>query len=218
VVSLLDAVGLYGMPSFLYNSPRFKGLALGAGAGNLVRRSALLKAGGLEALRGEVVEDIAMGRRLKALRGRLRVVTAFDSVKVRMYSSFQGAMEGFTKNAYAFLGYSPAKALLGALAGIMIHVLPVAVLAFWPLLPSRVLAPAAAAAALELALEGLARLWSRHTVWIAPLFPVRAILWVAIVARSARRYHTRGLVWRGRTYHGKARDARREKRDVRRET
>ena len=151
-----------------------------------------------------------MGRMVKALRGRLRVVTAFDSVRIRMYPSFREAMEGFTKNAYAFLGYSPTRAVLGSLAGILIHVLPVAALLCWPILPARVLAPAAMAASLELVLECLARLWSGHTVWLAPLYPLRALLWVAIMARSARRYHAEGLVWRGRTYHGKKIDVKRE--------
>ena len=200
VVSALDAIGLYGVPSFLYNVQRLKGFGLGAGAGNLVRRSALEAAGGLEALRGEVVEDIAMGRRLKALRGKLRVVPAFDCVRVQMYASLGQALEGFTKNAYAFLGFSPLRAALGLLAGFVISLLPAVVLAMAPLVPPAILLPAAIAAGMGLALECWACLWSGHGPWLAPLYPVRGLLWMGIVVRSAWRYHTKGLIWRGRGY------------------
>ena len=200
VVLHLDAFFLFGMPSFLYNVPRFKALAMGAGAGNLLSREALKGIGGMQALRGEVVDDIMLGRRVKALRGRLRVVKAFGDVRVRMYGSLRGALEGFTKNLYGFMGYSPWNVALAFLAGALYHLLPLGVLLAFPLAPPSLLIPAAIALAIELILEAATCLWSRHPVWLALLFPLRLALWWGLILRSALRYHRQGIVWRGRSY------------------
>ena len=200
VVMHLDAIFLFGMPSFLYNAPWLKVLAMGAGAGNLLRRAALDEAGGMEALKGEVVDDIMLGRRMKALSGRLRVVKAFHEARVQMYSSFSEACGGFTKNLYAFLGFSPLRVLAACAVGAIYHALPLAVLIVAPVLPTSLVVPAALALAFELTLEASACLWSGHRLWLAPLFPLRLAVWTALIFRSVWRYHQKGLVWRGRVY------------------
>jgi len=199
IVMHLDAIFLFAVPSFLYNASRPRGFALGAGAGNMIRREALDRAGGIEAVKGEIIDDIALGRRVKALRGRLRVVTAFDEVRVQMYGSFGEAFDGFTKNLYAFIGFGLWGVALGV-GGLFYHCLPLGALAFAAWIPKPILLPAALAVSLELTLETATCVWSRHRLWLAPLFPVRIILWMALLVRSAWRYHRRGLVWRGRAY------------------
>jgi cellulose synthase/poly-beta-1,6-N-acetylglucosamine synthase-like glycosyltransferase len=199
VIMQLDAIFLFGVPSFLYNASWLKGWALGAGAGNVIRREALQKAGGIEAVKGEVIDDIALGRRVKALRGRLRVVKAFEEVRVQMYGSFKEAFDGFTKNLHAFLGSGLWGVALGT-GGLFYHLMPLGTLAFAALLPRRVLLLAALATAIELSAETATCIWSRHRIWLAPLFPVRIVLWSALSIRSAWRYHSKGLVWRGRVY------------------
>jgi chlorobactene glucosyltransferase len=200
VVLHLDAFFLFGMPSFLYNVPRFRAVAMGAGAGNLLRWEALREIGGMEALKGEVVEDVALGRKVKALRGRLRVVKAFGDVRVRMYGSLRAAVEGFTKNLYGFMGYSLRNVALAFLAGALYHLVPLGVLVAYPWVPPGLLLTSAAILSLELALETATCLWSRHPLWLALLFPVRLALWWYLLLRSAWRYHRRGIVWRGRVY------------------
>ena len=200
MVSLLDAILLYGMPSFLYNVPMFKKVALGAGAGNLVRRKAFLATGGFEALRGQVVDDITLGQRMKALAGRYRLVLARDAVSVRMYGTLRHAIEGFSKNMYAFLGFNPLRALLGFLAGGLLHLAPPALLLAAPWLSPRLLMPAIIATGTELSLDAAMCLWARYPLWFAPLYPLRAIFWNATLVLSAWRYYRRGVVWRGRTY------------------
>jgi len=207
VVSLLDAFLLYGMPSFLYNSPRIKALALGAGAGNLVRREPFLATGGFEAFRGQVVDDITLGQRMKAMAGPYRVVLARDAAAVRMYGSLREAVGGFSKNMYAFLGFNPLRALMGFLAGWVIHLVPPAVLMAAPWVSPALLLPAGIAVAAELLLDGAMCLWAGYPLWIAPLYPLRALLWNAILVRSAWSYYRRGVVWRGRVYRDGANEA-----------
>ncbi len=200
MVSLLDAFLLYGMPSFLYNRPGIKKLALGTGAGNLVRREAFLATGGFDALRGQVVDDITLGERMKALAGKYRVVLARDAVSVRMYGTLRQAVEGFSKNLYAFLGFNPLRALLGLAAGWLLHLAPPALLLAAPWLPPGLLLPAAIATGTELLLDAAMCLWAGYPLWFAPLYPVRALIWNAALVLSAWRYYRRGVVWRGRVY------------------
>jgi cellulose synthase/poly-beta-1,6-N-acetylglucosamine synthase-like glycosyltransferase len=202
VLSMLDAFAFYASPTFLVNRPRLKGFAFGAGSGNLVRRSALEAAGGIEAIRAEVVDDVAMGRRLKALRGRFRVVLAFREIRVRMYTSFRGCIEGFTKNYYAFFGFSPLRAWFLQLGDGAVHSLPAAALAASLVLPALapLRLPAAMAFGAGLLLNAGACLWSGHPLWVAPLYPFRPWIWAGILWRSMRRYQREGLIWRGRRY------------------
>ncbi len=202
VLSFLDSFSFYCWPTFLGNVPSLKWAAFGAGSGNLVRREALEAAGGMERIKGEVVDDIAMGRMMKGLRGRFRLVLAYGDVKVRMYEGFMGCIEGFTKNYYAAFRFNPMLALTGVGLYGLLHVVPPLALAAALVMPSAsgLLLPSVLAAAAQLLLNGWACRFSRQPLWVAPLAPVRALVWGGILARSMARYYRRGVVWRGRVY------------------
>lgn len=202
VMTNLDAFTLYVAPIFLANVPRFKSLGFGAGSGNLVRREALDAAGGIEAIRSEIIDDVAMGRMVKAYRGRFRFVMALDDISIRMYDGLRSTMEGFTKNYYALFNHNPLKALFMQASDLGVHTLPPVLLALSLALPVlRPLAlPLACATAAGLACNAALCLWTERPVWLALLYPLRSVLWSAILARSMWRHHTRGLEWRGRRY------------------
>jgi chlorobactene glucosyltransferase len=147
-----------------------------------------------------VVDDITLGLRMKAMAGPYRVVRARDAAAVRMYGSLAEAVGGFSKNMYAFLGFNPLRALMGFLAGWLIHLVPPAVLLAAPWLPPSLLLPAGIAVAAELLLDAAMCLWAGYPLWIAPLYPLRALIWNATLVRSAWCYYKRGIVWRGRTF------------------
>ncbi|MEW5763652.1 MAG: glycosyltransferase [Acidobacteriota bacterium] len=202
LMSNLDAFTLYVSPAFLANVQALKGIAFGAGSGNLVRRRALEASGGIEAIRGEVVDDVAMGRRIKASGGRFRFVTAFSDVRVRMYEGLGSAVEGFTKNYFAFFGFNP---FLGAFlegGNLLVHTAPAGLLLLAPALhlPPQIMALSGASFGIGLLLNAALCLWAGKPLWIAPLFPLRPLFWSLILFRSARRYYRKGIVWRGREY------------------
>jgi chlorobactene glucosyltransferase len=64
----------------------------------LIRRSAYDAVGGHEALRGDVVEDVALAQRLAAEGRRLFIAHAEDLMETRMYRSLGGIAEGWAKN------------------------------------------------------------------------------------------------------------------------
>nr|WP_246580820.1 glycosyltransferase family 2 protein [Deinococcus aestuarii] len=62
------------------------------------RRAAYERVGGHGLVRGEVLEDVLFGQRLKARGGRLALALAGRLVEVRMYRSYPASVAGFGKN------------------------------------------------------------------------------------------------------------------------
>lgn len=86
------------------NKPRW---ALGNGQYMLFRREAYHKIGGHSAVRDRISEDYSLGRLIKAKGLKLRMVTASDSLGVRMYSSLPEIWRGWRKNFYSVSGNHP---------------------------------------------------------------------------------------------------------------
>jgi len=81
--------------------------ALGNGQYMLFRREAYDKVGGHYAVRDRISEDYSLGRLIKTNGLRLRMVTAADSLGVRMYSSLLEIWRGWRKNFYSVSGNYP---------------------------------------------------------------------------------------------------------------
>jgi hopene-associated glycosyltransferase HpnB len=184
--------------------------AAAAGGCMLVRRSALEAAGGLERIRGARIEDVALARPLKhspePAACWLGLTTSV--VSVRPYPRLAGLWDMVARSAYTQLRYSPA--LLGAtIAGLLWLYAgpPVAAAGGLAWLAAGGGTTAGALAALGLAGWALMsvsylpmlRLY-RLSPARAPSLPLIAVIYAAMTADSARRYHLgRGGQWKGRT-------------------
>ncbi len=98
------------------NDPHSK-TAAAAGGCMLIRREALECAGGIDAIRGEIIDDCAMGRLMKA-QGPVWVGLTDRSVSLRPYS-FGDIRKMVSRSAYAQLSYSPLQ-LAGTVAGMIL--------------------------------------------------------------------------------------------------
>jgi hopene-associated glycosyltransferase HpnB len=191
--------------------------AAAAGGCMLVRRDALQAAGGLDRIRGARIDDVALGRLLKSAPDPARCWLGLTTsvVSRRPYPSLGGLWDMIARSAYTQLRYSPA-ALAGTLIGLLwLYALPPAATVgglVW-------LAAGGGAGAAWLAAAGLAgwaimavsyvpilRLY-RLSPLRAPCLPLIAMLYAAMTADSARRYHLgRGGQWKGRTIPAGQRD------------
>ncbi len=88
-------------PHFLVWRVRLPGMALGVGQFMAFRRAAYEQIGGHAAVRGEVVEDVALARRVRAGGGRVTFLELAPLVACRMYEDWRGVADGFTKNVFA---------------------------------------------------------------------------------------------------------------------
>lgn len=182
-------------PWKLATSPR---VYVGLGAFNLVRAEAYRRAGGHDALRLEVLDDLALGKRLKAHGARQGLLLGEAAVALEWYRDARGFMQGLEKNSFAAAGYSVPKAIAGSLALLALRVWPFAGLALTAG-PTRWVNAVAVAAGLAIHW----RVW-RTTAWPArallwfPLAPVLmlAVLWRAVLLTLRRG----GIAWRG-TFH-----------------
>jgi len=114
------------LPLWAANRIRIPLLAVGGGPGNLVRRADYDAAGGHEALRDAVVDDVGLARLMRRGGWRTEVVRADEHVSVRMYHGLGEIVEGFTKNAFAVFHYSYPLAITFFLLALVFHLLPFA--------------------------------------------------------------------------------------------
>jgi chlorobactene glucosyltransferase len=206
---LLNA--LFLGPGFLANSDRFRKIAAGGGAGNLVRRAAYEQIGGHAAIRDSVIDDIHLALRVKGAGLRARVVRAEKDVSVRMYRGFAEVCDGFTKNvAYAFSGPFGLWFGIQSVVGIFLTVLPVVVLfaaALGASVSSSDVFWAGAGYGLFVLAQAALAIALGRSLWPSLTHPIMATVWAGILCRSF--YHRiirRRLTWRGRQFD--ARDAR----------
>ena len=192
-------------PGFLINSDLQRRFAAGGGAGMLVRREAYRAAGGHEALRASVIDDIHLAIRVRRSGGRCRMTLADDRVRLRMYRGFRQVFDGFTKNmAFTFAGWSAAPLALSTGFVFAAWVVPAAALAAAALgapLPPGDVRLAAAALALTALARAVLALRLRNPLWTSLTHPLMAAVWAAITVRSlVWRFLRRRLLWRGRRY------------------
>ena len=105
-------------------SPR-PSLSAACGQFVVIRRDALERAGGFAAIRGAVLDDLALVRAVKAAGGRGGVVDGADLATCRMYAGWSELRAGYGKSLWAAFGSPSRAAVAVALLGVT-YVLPAA--------------------------------------------------------------------------------------------
>ncbi|WP_217544796.1 glycosyltransferase [Streptomyces sp. GbtcB6] len=181
-----------------------KGSRTTAAAGGCV----LLRAGTAEraripdAIRHAVIDDVALARAVKATGGHIWLGLADRVDSVRPYPRLHDLWRMVSRSAYAQLRHNPLL-LLGTVAGLaLVYLVP----------PAAVLAGAVTGSAAALLLGAAAWLvmtatyvpmlrYYRQPLWLAPLLPFTAFLYLLMTVDSAvQHYRGRGAAWKGRTY------------------
>ncbi len=190
------------LPLVIAHRARAPGLSLTNGQWMLFRRSAYEAVGGHAAVRESPIDDISLGRRVKAKGLHWRVVDAGEYVSCRMYPGFRAAIEGFTKNLFAVFDFRLAEYLFVWVWMALVTVEPLAVAVLWPLgVGQDVFSPwlALVAVAEMLALWGVAMARLRLPRYLALLYPLSILLLVFIAFRSMLWTATGRATWKGRT-------------------
>ncbi|WP_299027309.1 glycosyltransferase [uncultured Thermanaerothrix sp.] len=84
---------------------RWPALSFTIGQFMLMRRQVYFTIGGHAAIRDDVVDDMALGRRTIAAGYRWRLMDGGELVRCRMYHSWQEAFQGFSKNLFGVFSY-----------------------------------------------------------------------------------------------------------------
>lgn len=172
----------------------------------LFRRLAYERIGGHAAVRGEILEDVALARRVKASGLRLHFATTRSLAETRMYRGFAELWAGWTKNLFLLLGGGPAAVPAAAARRLLLWTMPPLTLAAALGLgaPGRAAAVAGALATALLLASAAALLRARGApLRYAPLVPVGQAVLAAMIVRSWFRHVVRRAVtWKGRAYAG----------------
>jgi chlorobactene glucosyltransferase len=169
-----------------------------------VRRRTLDAAGGWAAVRAEVVDDMALCRRVKEAGGRVVFADGHRMARCRMYRGAAEVRDGFSKNLYEGVGGRPV-ALAGVVAAhAAVHLLPYAALAAALAGAPHLLLPALAGVGATTAMRVLlvARFGQPAEGIVLHPLSILALLGIAL---NSFRWTARGAIrWRGRTYAARA--------------
>lgn len=200
------------VPAFVYffaqlypfgrvNRPRRR-TAAAAGGCMLVRRAALLEAGGLARIAGATIDDVALGRLVKhrPAGGRIWLGLSADIESARPYPALADLWRMVSRSAYTQLRYSPWL-LAGTVVGLAVtYVLPPVATLAGLLTGAPLLGAVGLLAWLTMAATYVPMLrFYGQRGWFAVALPAVALLYLAMTIDSARRHRRgRGGAWKGR--------------------
>jgi hopene-associated glycosyltransferase HpnB len=173
--------------------------AAAAGGTILIRRRALKRIGGMEAVRGALIDDVALAAAVKK-GGRIWLGHSRLARSLRRYPHAADIWRMVARTAYVQLRFSPWLLAATTLAMALIWLVGPAAALFahgWvQMLGLAIWGVQAASYAPTLGRFGLSALW-------APLIPLVALFYMAATIGSAvNHYSGRGVVWKNRAYRG----------------
>jgi glycosyltransferase involved in cell wall biosynthesis len=168
----------------------------------LVRRAAYEALGGHAAVRGEILEDVALARAFKRAGCRIRFESGRGRVHTRMYRSLPALWEGWTKNLYPLYGRRTGRLLASAAWVGIADVLPAAAV-LWALGSGGL--KVAGAAAAWLAARHLWYAWKLHRAGERPFLALcywpGSLIFSLLLLNSFIKYVSgHALAWKGRAY------------------
>jgi hopene-associated glycosyltransferase HpnB len=173
--------------------------AAAAGGTILVRQRALRRIGGIERIRGALIDDVALAAAVKK-GGRIWLGHADLARSVRPYPGVADIWRMVTRTAYVQLRYSPLLLAATTVAMAVTWLVPPAAALFghgyarW----CGVLAWAMLSVAYVPTLRRFGRNWL-----LAPLLPLIAVFYMsATMASAVGHVSGRGTAWKGRAYQG----------------
>jgi glycosyltransferase involved in cell wall biosynthesis len=203
MLGFLQVMGLWASRPWKIDDPKATRDVIGVGSFNMVRLAALEEIGGWEPQRLAVIEDVALGRRMKAAGMRQRIAFAPGFVLVHWAKGARGLLRGMTKNLFAAFGFRLWLLLPACLWILVFWLVPIAGLGWW-----RTLVPALLVlfciAALYRKLSEVSMIDARYG-WLYPLGAVGVMY--GMVRSMVVVIWQGGVTWRGTHY--RLRDLRR---------
>ena len=161
----------------------------------LARTTALKAAGGIDAIRHNIIDDCALGRAMKA-QGPIWLGLTDRSVSLRPYDHLGDIRKMVARSAYAQLGYSPLQ-LAGTVLGLgVVYIAPLMVTQFADSYAQ--LAGALTWVIMALMFQPILRFY-RQPFWWGLLLPLIGAFYAAFTLDSAiQHWLGRGGMWKGR--------------------
>ncbi len=179
-----------------------RSIAAAAGGCILLRRETLTRAGGLESIRGALIDDCALAARIKSNGGRLWLGLAEDTISIRAYDGLGEIWKMVARTAYTQLNHSPLR-LLGAIIGMAVAYLGApGLLILYPCHGAPALADLGLLGWLLMSCAYIPTIrYYERPMLLAAALPAIAILFMGMTLDSARRHWIgEGGYWKGRMH------------------
>ncbi len=178
------------LPLRLAERTRLASLSAANGQLMAVDAAAYRRAGGHAAIAAEVLDDVALVRRVKATGGRGGVADGTDLATCRMYEDTEDLVEGWSKSLWSATGHPAGAAAIVALA-LLTYVVPAL---------AAVRGSRWGATGYLAAVAGRALVAHRTGGRVADAWthPASVLAWSALVARSWKGRGDGSLRWKGR--------------------
>jgi hopene-associated glycosyltransferase HpnB len=195
------------VPAFVYffqmlypfskvNDPRSP-VAAAAGGTVLIRRDALQRSGGIEAIKDSLIDDVALARSVKK-SGPIFLGHSGLADSIRSYPHFADVWQMISRTAFTQLRYSAAVLAFTLVGLTLVWLAPAAVIVAGR--GAQIVAGAAAFALSVLSYLPTLRRYGRNPLWALAL-PLIALFYMAATVGSAVNYwRGRGARWKSRAY------------------
>ncbi|NDJ16298.1 glycosyltransferase [Myxacorys almedinensis] len=188
---------------FRWSNQPTSAIAAAAGGCSLIRREALVRIGGMEAIRQALIDDCALAHQIK-FSGSRRIWLGLASAtkSLRPYDSLDTIWTMVARTAYTQLQYSPFL-LLGTVVGlILVYLIPIVSLVVGAIVGN---AGLALVGLLTYALMTISYLpiikFYNCSLWFGACLPAIASLYLLMTMDSAvRHWRGQGGAWKGRVY------------------
>jgi len=202
IVPMMDFVILSHLPIPLVSRSRSRMFAAAHGAFMLFKKSAYESSGGYEAIKSEMLDDMAIARAVKKCGYRMELVDMTRHAYMRMYRSSSEVWNGYRKNLFLGLGRNYVLLLALVLGYAALYVLPLFVFLFGLLAGSLHLAlTAGTALLLGMTIKSISDVRGGLPFAYGLLMPASAACTIALALSSALLgSNGRGYEWKGRRY------------------
>jgi hopene-associated glycosyltransferase HpnB len=171
-------------------------LAAAAGGCILIRPQALARAGGVQAIRSQIIDDCALARAVKNSGGRISLALAADTRSLRSYASATEIGAMISRTAFAQLRHSYLLLAVTLLGLFFTYLLPAGLLLIAD--PPLVYWGLAALVLMSLCYLPMVRFYGLSPLWSVCL-PLIALFYAGAVIHSAVQYaRGSGGRWKGR--------------------
>ena len=184
---------------FAWVNDGLRATAAAAGGTILIRRRALQRIGGIESVRGALIDDVALAAAVKK-GGPIWLGHADLARSVRPYPTVGDIWQMITRTAFVQLRYSVAMLVGATLAMAIIWLLPPGLVLF-----SHGLAFCCGLASwlmLSASYLPTLRRFGQSPLWTLALPLVAAFYMAATIGSAVNHYRGHGVAWKGRAYQG----------------
>jgi chlorobactene glucosyltransferase len=196
VVPMMALAIIGYLPSLLVNRTRWSAFAAAMGQCMSFRRAAYEAVGGHQALKAEIVEDVAFARRIKQQGLRLWAADGNTLIGCRMYTDWASVRNGYAKNILR--GHGDSVVFLGFSA--VFHWSAFVLPWLWLLFGGIERLWAALLVGLSVGIRALTAATTRQRITDALFMPLSVLLMTIIALQAVYwRWRFGGPQWKGRT-------------------